>query len=324
MENVVLLADKNSKAWDFANKIRNHILSTKCENVPLYDLPISKFRNGEIEINPTRNIRKKDVYYIQDSTKDPQQWWVELLLIKDMTRSSSANSLTLVLPNLLYSRQDRKIKSRVPISARALANSISKGTKKIITMDLHSGQIQGFYPAETPLDNLYSFPEVVRYLIKNYSEFLENLLIVSPDAGGVTRAKSFLNKIEKLTGYKSDIAFMIKERSRAGEVGNVRFVGPSPEGKNILIVDDIVDSGGTLCTAATELKRMGAKTIACYATHGIFTQGTEKLTQVFDKIFTSNTHYQEGNGVEIIDMTSLFAEAIFRAQKGHSISELFD
>ena len=324
MENVVLLADKNSKAWDFANKVRNHILTTKCENVPLYDLPISKFRNGELEINPTRNIRKKDVYYIQDSTKDPQQWWVELLLIKDMTRSSSANSLTFVLPNLLYSRQDRKVKSRVPISARALANSISKGVKKIITMDLHAGQIQGFYPAETPLDNLYSFPEVERYLIKNYPEFLENLLIVSPDAGGVTRAKSFLRKIEKLTKNKCELAFMIKERPRSGEVGEARFVGPSPEGKNILIVDDIIDSGGTLCVTAKELKKMGAKTLACYATHGIFTKGTEELSQAFDKILTSNTHYQENGNVEVIDMTSLFAEAIFRAQKGHSISELFD
>ena len=324
MENVVLLADKNSKAWDFANKVRNHILTTKCENVPLYDLPISKFRNGELEINPTRNIRKKDVYYIQDSTKDPQQWWVELLLIKDMTRSSSANSLTFVLPNLLYSRQDRKVKSRVPISARALANSISKGVKKIITMDLHAGQIQGFYPAETPLDNLYSFPEVVMYLIKNYPEFLENLLIVSPDAGGVTRAKSFLRKIEKLTKNKCELAFMIKERPRSGEVGEARFVGPSPEGKNILIVDDIIDSGGTLCVTAKELKKMGAKTLACYATHGIFTKGTEELSQAFDKILTSNTHYQENGNVEVIDMTSLFAEAIFRAQKGHSISELFD
>ena len=324
MENVVLLADKNSKAWDFANKVRNHILTTKCENVPLYDLPISKFRNGELEINPTRNIRKKDVYYIQDSTKDPQQWWVELLLIKDMTRSSSANSLTFVLPNLLYSRQDRKVKSRVPISARALANSISKGVKKIITMDLHAGQIQGFYPAETPLDNLYSFPEVVRYLIKNYPEFLENLLIVSPDAGGVTRAKSFLRKIEKLTKNKCELAFMIKERPRSGEVGEARFVGPSPEGKNILIVDDIIDSGGTLCVTAKELKKMGAKTLACYATHGIFTKGTEELSQAFDKILMSNTHYQENGNVEVIDMTSLFAEAIFRAQKGHSISELFD
>ena len=161
-------------------------------------------------------------------------------------------------------------------------------------------------------------------MIKNYPEFLENLLIVSPDAGGVTRAKSFLRKIEKLTKNKCELAFMIKERPRSGEVGEARFVGPSPEGKNILIVDDIIDSGGTLCVTAKELKKMGAKTLACYATHGIFTKGTEELSQAFDKILTSNTHYQENGNVEVIDMTSLFAEAIFRAQKGHSISELFD
>ena len=326
MENLVLLADKNSNAWDFAEKIRDYINENKKEDVALHNIPISLFRNKEIEINPTENLRKKDVYYIHDSTKNPQQWWVELLLIKDMALSSSANSLTFVLPNILYSRQDRKVKSRVPISARALANSISLGTKKIITMDLHSGQIQGFYPATTPLDNLYSFPEVVRYLIKNYPEELKNFLILSPDAGGVTRARSFLRRIEESTGNKCELAFMIKERSRSGEIGEMRYVGPTPEGKTVFIVDDLVDSGGTLCSAAEVMKQKGASKIICYATHGLFTEGTAKFCNLFDKTLISNTHNYPNHffeGVEVIDVSPLFAEAIYRAQKGLSISELF-
>lgn len=324
MENVVLLADKNSRAWDFANKISNYLKSSKCENLPVYNLPISKFRNNELRYDPAENIRKKDVYFIQDSTKDPQQWWAELLLTKDMVLGASASSLTFVLPNLLYSRQDRKDKSRVPISARALANSISPGAKRVITMDLHAGQIQGFYPATTPLDNLHSFPPLVRYLEQNHLSFLNDLLILSPDAGGVARAKSLLGRLEKLTSKKFDLGFMIKDRPNPGEVGEMRYVGPDPEGKNILIIDDIIDSGNTLCGASDELKKKGAKNIKAYATHGLFTEGMKKLNTSLDGILTSNTHYQEGNGVEVIDVSPTFAEAIFRAQKGHSISELFD
>ncbi len=322
MDGLVLLADRGSKAWDFAIKIQRYILE-KGEEAILYNVPLSHFRNKEIQFESTENLRKKDVYFIQDSSKNPQEWWIELLLLKDMVLSSSASSLTFVLPNLLYSRQDRKDKSRMPISARALAESLSPGLKRIITMDLHSEQIQGFYPSTTPLDNLRSFPEVVKYLTKIYEEEFKNLLIVSPDAGGVPRAKAFLGKIEKFTGNPSEIAFMIKERSKRGEVGEMRYIGPDPFGKNILIVDDIFDSGNTMCKSSKLLKGKGARKIFGYATHGLFTEGKEKLRENFDSFFTSNTHYQEDNFVKIIDVSPVFAEAISRIQKGDSISELF-
>ncbi len=326
MENVILLADKNSNAWDFSKRIQDYIEKTKFKEIPLYDLPISLFRNKEVQFDSTKNLRKKDVYFIQDSTKDPRQWWVELLLVKDMVLSASANSLTMVLPNMLYSRQDRKDKSRVPISARALADSISRGTDRIITMDLHAPQIQGFYPATTPLDNLFSFPEVVKYIKEKYPSLIDNLLILSPDAGGVGRAKSLLRRIQKNFPEKTnfDIAFMIKERPRAGEVGEMRYVGPDPNGKNVLIVDDIIDSGNTLCKSSEKIKELGAKRVFCYATHGLFTKGTDELKYHFEKILVSNTHFQSLEGVEQIDVSPLFAEAIYRAQKGYSISELFD
>ena len=318
MENVILLADENSKAWNFAKKIQKYITDVKCEEVRLYNVPISFFRNNELQIDPPENIRKKDVYFIQDSSKNPQQWWTELLLIKDMVLGASASSLTFVLPNMLYSRQDRKVKSRVPISARALASSISQGVSRIITMDLHAPQIQGFYPATTPLDNLYSAPEAVNYFKQKAFFDPEEVVVVSPDMGGATRAESFAKRI----GSKHPIAMIDKRRIKAGEVGQMRLVG-DVSNKNVLVVDDLIDSGGTLCSAATLLKQNGANRLFCYATHGLFTKGVLELSSCFEKIFTSNTHGQNTNGVEVIDVSSVFAEAIFRAQKGYSLSQLF-
>ena len=196
MKEVILLADKNSKAWDFAKKIQKYIQDQKEVFIPLEEISIKYFRNKEIDMHVPENVRKKDVYFIQDSTKNPQEWWVELLLVKDLLLSASAESVSFVLPNMLYSRKDRKEKPHVPISARALARSIFPYLKRKITMDLHAAQIQGFYPENIPLDNLYSFPDVVRYLKENKSiENLENLVIVSPDTGGVDRAGAFAQRL---------------------------------------------------------------------------------------------------------------------------------
>lgn len=328
MIDVVLMADPKTPAWDFARKIQRYIENTKEEIMPLYEISISLFNNKEMDIYVPENIRKKHVYFIHDSSKNPQEWWVQLMLVKDLLLSASAESVTFVLPNMLYSRKDRKDKSRVPISARALANSISQGLKRIITMDLHASQIQGFYPANLPLDNLYSFPEVVKYLDKTYLKTINELVVVAPDAGGVERAKSFLQRLEKINlnavNKKSfSFALLSKIRSRPGEVGVMHFVGDVKD-KDVLIVDDIIDTGGTLCKAADVLREKGAKRVFCYATHGIFTQGTKLLKEKFDAVMTSNTHFRENNDIEVIDMTIPFAEAIYRAQKGLSISRMFD
>jgi ribose-phosphate pyrophosphokinase len=330
MDGVVLLADPKSKAWDFAVKIRDY-LQLKGESTPLWEVSIMPFNNKEIDMYVPENIRKKHVYFIHDSAKNPQQWWIEILLLKDLVLSASAESLTFVLPNMLYSRKDRKDKSRVPISARALARTISPNLKRIITMDLHAPQIQGFYPENTPLDNLYSFPEVARYLLQKHGNEFEKLVVVSPDAGGVHRAKSFLRKLEKYNYDSPDkkefsFAMINKTRPKSGEIENMQLVGDVLN-KDVLIVDDIIDTGGTLCKAAELLKKQGAGKIFCYATHGLFTKGTQELVSCFDRVMTSNTHYRDENeleNVEIIDVSSLFAEAIYRAQKGFSVSSLFE
>ncbi len=324
MDKVVLLADPESRAWDFAEKIQKYIKKEKGEFIPLQAVSIKHFKNNEIDMHIAENVRKKEVYFVHDSSKNPQEWWVELLLLKDLLLSASVENVTFILPDMLYSRKDRKEKPHVPISARALAHSLSFGIKRIITMDMHASQIQGFYPETIPLDHLYSFPEVARYIKENnimdYSP--ENLVILSPDAGGVDRAKAFAQRLGK-----NSLAFIYKRRAVTGvgdtrEVEEMILVG-DVEGKDVLIVDDIIDSGTTLCKAARLLKQKGAKRLFCYGTHGFFTNGTEELKECFEKIMTSNTHYKEGNDVAVIDVSSLFAEAIYRAQKGESISELF-
>ena len=327
MEDVILLADSKTHAWEFAKKIQKYIEQTKEEIAPLHEISIDFFNNKEINMNVKNNLRKKHVYFISDSSKNPQQWWVESLLVKDLLLNASAESVTFVFLDMLYSRQDRKHKSRVPISARAFANSISPGLKRIITMDLHASQIQGFYPANVPLDNLYSFPAVVKHIFQNHLSSIQELVVVSPDAGGVERAKSFLERLEKSnianqTKREFSFALISKTRPREGEIKTMDLVG-EVNNKDVLIVDDIIDTGGTLCKAADLLRQNGAKRVFCYATHGIFTKGTEELREKFDLVLTSNTHLVE-NGIEVIDMAPLFAEAIYRIQKGLSISRLFD
>ena len=318
MERVILLADKQSKSWEFTQNIQKYIQEEKGVLIPILEVQINHFRNSEIDMHIPENIRKMEVYFVHDSTKDPQEWWIELLLLQDLLFTASAESACFVLPNMLYSRKDRKEKSRVPISARALANSLSVGLKRIITMDLHASQIQGFYSSNLPLDNLYSFFEVVRYFKESNSIGVEELVVVSPDAGGAERAESFAKRL----GTVDPIAVIDKRRIQAGQIADMRLAG-DVAGKNCLIVDDMIDSGGTACEAALLLRKLGAKKIFLYGTHGLFTKGTGELFESFDRVVTTNTHHQKEAGVEVVDVSQIFAEAIYRTQIGESLSALF-
>lgn len=316
----MLLADSKSRAWDFSNSIRDYIKTIRGVDVPLEEIVFQDFRNGEFLPRADKNLRKKDVYFIHDSSKNPARWWVELLLVKDMVLRASANSISFVLPNMDWSRQDCKDKPHVPISARVLADTISPGLSRIITMDLHSKQVQGFYPQDCPLDNLDSTPTILKYLRKNTGDIedLRELIIFSPDAGGVPRAEDFAEKL----GSRYPIAFTAKRRKTAGEVASMRLSG-DVEGKDVLSMDDMYDSTNTNCEAGEVLIKHGAQRLFTYATHGLFTKGTERICKLYKRVMTSNTIYQQNGEVEVLDVSPIFAEAIYRAQRGESISSLF-
>ncbi len=329
---LVLLADPESNSWNFSKKIKDYIQKVKeIDYIPLEEIEIKQFRNKEILPHVLKNIRQKDIYFIHDSTKDPQEWWVELLLIKDLLLDSSAHSVSFVLPNMLYSRQDRKDKPHVPISARTLAKSISPKLRKIITMDLHAKQIQGMYDAGEPsMDNLDSFPELVRHFEDNYLEKISKLCIVSPDVGSAQRSRNLLDRLEKsknplAKNIEFYFAIVDKVRPRPGEVDKkkMHIIGDNVKGIDCLVVDDMIDTGGTSCTTAELLKEKEANLVYGYATHGLFTKGLDELCKSFDCLMTSNTHHQNDDRLDVIDMSGLFAEAIYNAQTGKSISKLF-
>ncbi|HNZ52417.1 MAG TPA: ribose-phosphate diphosphokinase [Candidatus Pacearchaeota archaeon] len=332
MKDVVLLADPNTAAWDFSEKIQNHIRDTKEKEVRLDRLEITVFGDDEFLPHVVDNIRKKDVYLIQSSNKNPGTWLTELVLTKNLCLKADVNSLSLVLPYMRFVRQDRKHQSRVPISTRAVADAISPGLKRIITMDLHSPQIENAYPENVALDNLQSFPDLVRYLKENNSSYLDNLAIVSPDVGGAGRANSlykrFLKTEKKSNGDESkySLAIMSKFRDKPGSIEKMFLIGDVNK-KNVLVVDDIIDSGNSGIKAADLLRKEGAQKLMFYATHGLFTKGTKDILNAYDVVMTSNTHYSPKEGdrkIEIIDMAPTFAEAIYRSQEGLSVSRLFD
>jgi ribose-phosphate pyrophosphokinase len=332
MKDVVLLADPKTSAWEFAEKIKEYIRLTKEKEIHLNKLEIKVFSDKEILPIVPENIRKKDVYLVQSSNKHPNDWLAELIFIKNLCLKADVNSLSLVLPYLRYARQDRKHMSRVPISTRAVADSISDGVERIITMDLHSPQIENAYPANVPLDNLQSFPELVKYLRQNYSSYLENLVIASPDVGGGGRINSLSKRLIRTEKNSNPdkvnytLAIMSKIRDKSGNIESMTLIGDVDK-KNVLVVDDILDSGGSAIKSSEILKKNGAAKLLYYVTHGLFTKGTDKILNAYDVVMTSNTHYKKKKNhgdIKIIDMAPTFAETIYRAQEGLSVSKLFD
>ncbi len=321
INNAVLLADPESMAWRFAKKIQDYIYKKHRVSLPLTEFRIKKFGAGEFEPKIEGNVRKKDVYFIHDSTKDPSFWTIEICLAENAAKLASAESVTLVLPDMNWSRQDRKEQPHVPISAKKIADIISPGADRIITMDPHSEKIQGFYPESVPLDLLKSFPTVAKHIKLQGSIPRENLVIAATDGGDVERASEYSQAL----GLDGPIAIIYKERDIiTKKIKAMHFIG-DVQGKDVLLIDDLTDSGGTNISAGKLAKEHGARRIYSYTTHGLFTKGTEELTNFFDKILTSNTHCYDSLGeVEIIDVSPVFAEAIYRAQVGESISSLFN
>jgi ribose-phosphate pyrophosphokinase len=216
-----------------------------------------------------------------------------------------------------YSRQDRLTDPRTPISASVLARMINSSAYRVLSTDLHNPATTGSY--RIPFDNLKAYPVIINYLKENYPEFLENAVIVAPDAGSAKRADSYAKRLNL------GVAIAYKRREKAGVVGEMKIIG-DVEGKNVIIVDDMIDTGGTLCKAAEMLKQKGAQKIYACATHGLFNKdAVEKLHSApFEKIIITDSIPQQSRGkIEVVSLADLFAESIFRISHGESVSELF-
>jgi ribose-phosphate pyrophosphokinase len=319
LQPVVILANKKGKAWDFAEKIYNNLNSRpdRQRRYKLGEVEILKFNDGELFVKVLENVRSKQCYFIHDSSVNPQDWLVSLGLVNDALRRSSASEVNNVLPYMKFSRQDRMTEPRTPISSSFVADIINRSADRVLTSDLHNPATEGSY--RIPFDNLKAFPTMIKYLRERFSDIIDSAIIVAPDAGSAKRAESYAKRLNL------DVAIAHKKREAAGQIGDMTIIGEVRD-KNAIIVDDLIDTGGTLCKAADVLIQKGAKNVYACATHGLLSlDAKEKIgCSLFEKVVCGNTIPQEFEGkIEVVDISSLFAEAIFRITHGASISELF-
>ena len=289
--------------------------------VKLADAIIRNFADGEIFVKINENIRGEDIFIIQSTSPPVNDNLMELLITIDAAKRASAKRITAVIPYFGYARQDRKDEGRTAISAKLIANLItSAGVNRVVTTDLHAGQIQGFF--DIPLDNLFSVNE----LIKDMKEKTigKNLAIVSPDVGGVVRARAFAKRID------ASLVIIDKRRERAGESEVMNIVG-EVNNKTCILLDDIVDSGGTLCSAAKALKDNGAKEIYSYIVHGVLSgNALEKIenSEIKEMVLTdsieASKEVKNSKNIRHISIAPLMGEAIKRINSNSSVSALFE
>ena len=289
--------------------------------MPIVQASIRRFSDMEVFVEIDENMRGEDVFIIQSTSFPANDNLMELLVCMDALRRASARRITAVLPYYGYARQDRKIGPRTPISAKLVANLITiAGAHRVLTLDLHSGQIQGFF--DIPVDNLFAAPVFAKDIDENFNG--DDLVIVSPDAGGIVRARAIAKRLD------ADLAIVDKRRERAGASEVLNIIG-DVKGRRCIIIDDIVDSAGTLCNAATALKRVGATSVQAHITHGVLSGGAvarvtaselEVLT-VTDSICPTEAMRLAQN-VRVITIAPLIAEAMRRIADESSVSSLFD
>ncbi len=303
-----------------SNKPLAEAISAKLA-LPLIKANIRRFSDNEIFVEILENVRGEDVFVIQSTSYPANDHLMELLITIDALRRSSARRITAVIPYYGYARQDRRVGSRTPISAKLVANLITHaGAHRVLTLDLHAGQIQGFF--DIPLDNLYAGP----VFSKDIKETLTNrsLTVVSPDTGGVARARAIAKRID------ADLAIIDKRREAAG-VSEVMNVIGDVKSRDCILIDDIVDSGGTLCNAAVALMDQGATSVSAYITHGVLSGGAvariaaspiEKMV-ITDSIMPTEAVRVSPN-IKPLSIATLMAEAMKRITDEASVSSLFD
>jgi ribose-phosphate pyrophosphokinase len=287
---------------------------------PLTKTSVRRFADQEIFVEILENVRGEDAFVLQSTSYPANDNLMELLIITDALRRSSAKRITAVLPYFGYARQDRRSQGRTPISAKLVANLITNaGVDRVLTLDLHAGQIQGFF--DIPTDNLFAAPVFVRDIKERYAT--DNVVIVSPDVGGVVRARALAKRID------APLAIVDKRRERPGESEVMNIIG-AVEGRDCILVDDIVDSGGTLCNAADALLMKGAKSVTAYATHGVLTGGAiARITasRLKEMVFTNSIQptedFEASPKLRSISIAPLIGEAISRTAAEQSVSSLF-
>lgn len=285
-------------------------------DISLSKASINRFSDGEINVQINESVRGKDVFIVQPTCAPTNDNLMELLIITDALRRSGANSINAVIPYFGYARQDRKASPRVPISAKLVANLIEQsGVHRVITMDLHAGQIQGFF--DIPVDNLYGSIMFVDYL---RAKSFKNPIIASPDIGGVARARHFADRLGM------GLVIVDKKRQRANESEVMNIIG-DVEGKDVILVDDMIDTAGTMCKAANVLKSRGANSIMALGTHPVLSgPALERIAQsaldevvVTNSIPLSTTHPK----IKVLNVAPLFAEVIRRIYHNESVNSLF-
>ena len=308
---MILLSGNSNQL--LANHISNHA------GITLTERRLTRFADGEIFCEIDQNIRGEDVFIIQSTCNPANDNLMELLILIDACKRASAGRITAVMPYYGYGRQDRKPAARTPISAKLVANMIQAScADRVLTMDLHAGQIQGFF--DIPLDDLRAKPLFVKDLKKRPMVSNGNALIVSPDAGGVPRARSLAKELNL------DIAIIDKRRDKANESEAMNVIG-NVKGKQCIIVDDIVDTGGTLVKAADALLKSGAEEVQAYITHGVLSNGgmqTINESSMGGLTITDSIPQYDNQKVKLLSVGKLFSEAIRRVHHDESISVLFE
>jgi ribose-phosphate pyrophosphokinase len=292
-----------------------------CEylHLPLGNAQVKTFSDGEIQIEIDENVRSKDVFVIQSTCAPVNHNLVELLLMIDALKRSSAKRITAVVPYFGYARQDKKVAPRVPISAKLVADMLTvAGANRLITMDLHAGQIQGFF--DIPVDNIFAAPLLIEYIRSN---FVNNLVIVSPDAGGVERARAFAKRLD------ADLAIIDKRRSAPNQAKAMAVIGDVRD-KVVVVLDDMADTAGTLTEAAHALKTEGAREIHACCAHAVLSgPAIERIvnSDIKNLVVTDTIPLNENAAacgkIVVISIAELVGEAIIRSYRGDSVTSLF-
>ena len=290
-------------------------------NIPLTKATVRRFSDNEIFVEIHENVRGEDVFVIQSTSSPANDNMMELLICLDALKRSSARRITAVLPYFGYARQDRKSAPRTPISAKLVANLIAAaGANRVLTLDLHAGQIQGFF--DIPVDNLYAAGEMIGDIEQQFPE--GKLVVVSPDVGGVVRARAIAKRVD------ADLAIVDKRREKAGVSEVMNIIG-DVDGRKCVMVDDIVDSAGTLCNAAAALKNAGASEVHAYVTHAVLSGGavarvssSELASLVVTDTIAMTEAMRISDSIKTLSVAKLMAEAIRRISAESSVSSLFN